>query len=114
ADHPWVRALDAAPFSPPGPDDVDPGELRELVRRGLVVRVDDVWFTPAALEAAARAVAALLADRPEGVTVSEVRDALGTTRKHAVPLLGRLDATGVTRRRGDRRIAGPRLPTDAG
>jgi selenocysteine-specific elongation factor len=39
-----------------------------------------------------------------------VRDGLGTTRKHALPLLAQLDATGVTRRRGDLRIGGPRLP----
>ena len=41
---------------------------------------------------------------------AQVRDALGTTRKHALPLLAHLDATGVTRRRGDVRIGGPRLP----
>jgi selenocysteine-specific elongation factor len=48
---------------------------------------------------------------PDGVTVAQVRDALGTTRKHALPLLAHLDATGVTRRRGDVRVGGPRLPT---
>lgn len=110
ADHPWLAALTAAPFAPPGPEGVDPAEVRELVRRGWVVRVDGVWFASSALDAAAAVVAALLAERPEGVTVAEVRDALGTTRKHALPLLGRLDATGVTRRHGDRRVAGPRLP----
>jgi len=44
------------------------------------------------------------------VTVAEVRDAWGTTRKYALALLARLDGTGVTRRRGDLRIAGSRLP----
>ncbi|MCY4663972.1 MAG: SelB C-terminal domain-containing protein, partial [Acidimicrobiaceae bacterium] len=58
----------------------------------------------------ARVVARLLADQPEGVTVAEVRDAWGTTRKYALALLARLDSTGVTRRRGDLRIAGSRLP----
>jgi selenocysteine-specific elongation factor len=52
----------------------------------------------------------LLAASPEGFTVAQARDAFGTTRKHALPLLAHLDATGVTRRRGDVRIAGPRLP----
>jgi selenocysteine-specific elongation factor len=42
--------------------------------------------------------------------VAQVREALGTTRKYALPLLNRLDADGVTRRRGDLRIGGPRLP----
>lgn len=113
AGHPWVAALAAAPFAPPAPDAVDPAVVRELVRRGLVVRTGPVWFAPTALDAAARAVGALLAERPDGVTVAEVRDHLGATRKHVVPLLEHLDAVGVTRRRGDRRVAGPRLPPPA-
>ena len=36
-------------------------------------------------------------------------NALGTSRKFLLPLLGILDATGVTRRREDLRIGGPRL-----
>ena len=112
ADHPFVAAVAAAWFTPPSPGDlgVDRAELRELVRRGLVVEQDGVWFAPAAVDQAARMVARLLRDRPDGVTVAEVRDALGTSRKHALPLLALLDGSGVTRRRGDRRVAGPRLP----
>jgi selenocysteine-specific elongation factor len=41
-------------------------------------------------------------------TVAQIRDAVGTTRKYAVPLLEKLDATGVTRRKGDIRELGPR------
>jgi selenocysteine-specific elongation factor len=41
-------------------------------------------------------------------TVSQLREALGTTRKYAVPLLEKLDATGITRRNGDVRELGPR------
>ena len=110
AAHPFVAALEAHPFSPPEPGDVDRAELSELVRRGLVVDCDGCYFGPGAVDAAARRVAELLASEPGGVTVARVRDALGTTRKHALPLLAHLDATGVTRRRGDVRIAGPRLP----
>jgi selenocysteine-specific elongation factor len=110
AHHPFVAALEATPFSPPEPDGVDRAELRELVRRGLVVERDGCYFAPDAIEEAARRVAGLLAAAPDGVTVAEVRDALGTTRKHALPLLAHLDGTGVTRRRGDVRVAGPRLP----
>lgn len=111
ADHPFVAALDASPFAPPTADGVEKAELRELARRGLVVHQDGVWFSPAALHQAALVAAALLADNPGGVTVAQLRDALGTTRKYMLPLLAHLDATGVTRRRGDLRIAGPRLPT---
>lgn len=110
AEHPWLAALEAAPFSPPAPDGVGRDEVRELVRRGLVVSADGTWFAASAIGVAAEAVATMLRSRPEGVTVAEVRDALGTSRKFLLPLLGVLDGTGVTRRRGDLRIGGPRLP----
>ncbi len=112
ADHPYLAALRAAPFAPPAPDQADRAELRELVRRGLVVERDGVWFAADAINDAARAAAALLDRNPEGVTVSQLREALGTSRKFAMPLVAELDARGVTRRRGDLRIAGPRLPRD--
>lgn len=110
ADHPYVAALVAAPFSPPEPTGIDRATLHELARRGLVVASDGVYFAPASVDAAARRVAELLAGNPEGVTVAQVRDALGATRKHTLPLLAVLDGSGVTRRRGDLRIGGPRLP----
>ena len=109
ADHPYLAALAAGGMSPPAPDGVDRAELRELVRRGLVVERDGQWFHADALEAAADLAGRLLADAPEGFTVSEFRDAAGVTRKHALPLVSELDARGITRRRGDVRVAGPRL-----
>jgi selenocysteine-specific elongation factor len=80
------------------------------VRRGLVVEQDGAYFAPSAMEEAATLMGRLLRDHPEGLTVAQVRDALGTTRKHALPVLAYLDAAGVTRRRGDLRVGGPRLP----
>ena len=110
ADHPFVSALAASPFAPPAPDGVDRAELRELVRREMVVEVEGIFFAASALQAAAELAARLLAESPEGFTVSAFREAAGNTRRHAMPLLARLDGTGVTRRRDDVRIAGPRLP----
>ena len=110
ADHPFVRALVDGRFSPPDAAGVDRAELRELVRRRLVVEQDGMWFAPSVIDEAASCVAALLAARPDGISVSEIREALGTSRKYALPLLAVLDNTGVVRRRGDIRIAGPRLP----
>jgi selenocysteine-specific elongation factor len=107
---PYLDALLATPFTPPPPDGVDRRALRALLHDGLVVERDGVWFSAAAVEEAARTVARLLAASPEGVTASALREALGTTRRYVLPLLAHLDATGVTRRRGDRRIGGPRLP----
>ncbi len=105
-----VARLEADPFAPPDLDDADPAEIRELVRRGALVQEGGVVFAASAIDEAARVVARLLADQPDGITVAEARDAWGTTRKFAIPLITRLDETGVTRRRGDLRIAGPRLP----
>ena len=108
--HPWLTALEVEPFTPPPPPpDLSRNEIRELVRRGSVIEVDGVAFGAGAIEQAAAVVRTLLADRPDGVTVAEIRDALGTTRKYVLPLLAHLDATGRTRRRDDLRIAGPRL-----
>ncbi|MGH9269446.1 MAG: SelB C-terminal domain-containing protein, partial [Acidimicrobiales bacterium] len=116
AEHPYLGALAAHPFTPPAPDSagVSRAELREMVRRGLVVERDGCWFAPSAVEGAAKVVAGLLATQPEGLTVAEIRDALGTSRKFLLPLLAQLDGTGVTRRRGDLRIGGPRLPAPGG
>ena len=112
ADHPWVKALEAEPFSPPGPDGVDRGELRELVRRGTVIENDGVYFAKSSVEQAMRMLRAALEDKPSGLTVAEIRDIFDTTRKFALPLLAHFDGTGVTRRREDVRIAGPRMPQD--
>jgi selenocysteine-specific elongation factor len=111
-EHPWLAALRATPWSPPDPAScgADRTVVRELVRRGFVVERDGAYFAAQAMEEAASVIARLLAATPDGVTVSTIRDALGTTRKHVLPLLAYLDATGVTRRRGDIRLGGPRLP----
>ncbi|HEV2070904.1 MAG TPA: SelB C-terminal domain-containing protein, partial [Acidimicrobiales bacterium] len=96
------------------PEGVDRGELRELVRRGLVLASDGTWFTPEAIDTAAHILAGLLAEQPDGLTVAQIRDALGTSRKFLLPLLALLDGQGITRRRGDLRVAGPRLPEVSG
>lgn len=110
ADHAYVAALHAGGVAPPDPAGVDRTELRELIRRRLVIERDGAYFHPHAIAAAATAAARLLAANPAGFTISQFREALGNTRKHALPLAAELDATGVTRRRGDVRIAGPNLP----
>jgi selenocysteine-specific elongation factor len=109
-DHPFVAALLAAGAAPPDPSGVDRAQLRELVRRKLVVERDGLYFHPAAVDLAARAASRLLAADPAGFTVGQFREALGITRKHAVPLAAELDSRGITRRRDAVRIGGPKLP----
>ena len=110
AGHPVIAELAASPFSPPAVSGVTQRELLALQARGDLVHADGIWFAASAVEAAAVRIAGLLGAQPDGVTVAEIREELGTTRKYALPLVGHLDRTGVTRRRGDLRIAGPRLP----
>jgi len=110
--HPWRAALKAGRFTPPPPDGVTASELRALVRQGHVIESSGVHFHPDAIREAADLVRALLERHPGGVTISEVREAMGTTRKYALPLLNELDGLAVTRRAGDRRVAGPALAAD--
>jgi selenocysteine-specific elongation factor len=110
ADHPVAAALRAGGFAPEVPAGADRATVRELIRRGLLVERDQVLFHRDAIDAAAHVAAELLRDDPTGFTVAQFRDRTGATRKFALPLVAELDARGVTRRRDDLRIAGPRLP----
>jgi selenocysteine-specific elongation factor len=68
---------------------------------GLVVRVSsDLVFTRAAIDRATATVRAAT----DGITVSAFREAMGTSRKYALPILEYLDRTRVTRRDGDLRV----------
>ena len=109
-DHPFLAVAVVGGFTPPQPDDVDRAELRELVRRGHLVARDGMHFHADTIDAAALVAARLLAESPDGFTVAAFRDATGASRKFALPLVAELDARGITRRRDDLRIAGPRLP----
>ena len=110
ADHAFVKALATGRFAPPAADGVDRTELRLLIQRGFVVERDGIWFHPDAIAEAAVVAARLLAAEPDGFTVAQFRDATGASRKFVLPLVAELDGRGVTRRRGDVRIGGPRLP----
>ena len=95
--------LVAAPFAAP-----DAGRLRELgldaraiavaARAGLLLRVtDQIVLGPGADAQAARVLATL----PQPFTTAQARQALGTTRRVAIPLLEYLDRAKVTVRLPD-------------
>ena len=109
--HPIISQLQNNLFSPELPDDFHPDELRQLVQKGLVIQSEGIFFSASAIDLAATMLAELFSSKPQGVTVAEIRDALGTTRKFALPLCAHFDRTGITRRREDLRLPGPRLPT---
>ena len=109
-DHPFLDVARTGGFAPAQPDAVDRAELRELVRRGHLVTRDGLYFHADTIDAAGQVAAELLAQTPGGFTVAQFRDATGASRKFVLPLVAELDARGITRRRDDVRIAGPRLP----
>jgi len=104
-----VATLEADPFTPPQPTDL--ALARALVREGTLVEQDGVYFGARALERARALVVEALKGRAS-LSVADIRDLLGSTRKYVLPIVARLDATGVTRRRGDERIAGPTSGAD--
>jgi selenocysteine-specific elongation factor len=78
--------------------------VRALVQRGEVVRVsDDVAFTRGGYEAALAVVKELVAANGS-VTVAQLRDRMGASRRIVLALLEYLDAQRVTRRAGDARL----------
>jgi selenocysteine-specific elongation factor len=80
------------------------GCLRRLEQAGQAVRVGpNLHFHAEPLaEVEARVVA--ICERAGEATIAGVRDELGTSRKYAQAILEHLDATKVTRRRGDAHV----------
>jgi selenocysteine-specific elongation factor len=104
-----LAALRASPFVPPSPESlgIAPKVAKLLVRDGDAVELDGVVFAADAIVEAERIIGAAVVEQGS-LTISEVRDLLGSTRKFVLPIAKRLDADGITRRRGDDRIPGPR------
>ncbi len=103
---------------PPSVDEVtrQVGKRRELVDKllklaaaqgTLVALSPTLYMHRDAERRLRRQVAQLLADG-QGRTLSQIREALGTTRKYAVPLCEYFDSLGLTQRQGDLRVLGPR------
>ncbi|HEX2059069.1 MAG TPA: selenocysteine-specific translation elongation factor [Actinomycetota bacterium] len=104
-----LEEIESAGFTPPLAKELtaERSLLRALVENGDIVAVGDFYLTRSQAEDAKQKVTAAISES-EGMTVAEIRDLLGTTRKYAVPLCEWLDASGITRRRGDLRVLGPR------
>jgi selenocysteine-specific elongation factor len=105
-----VRALGAQPFAPPSLADAmraagaDDELVRALAEKGEIVRLsDDVAFTREAYASAVAIVKELIAANGS-VSVAQLRDRMGASRRPALALLEHLDAVRVTRRVGDARV----------
>jgi selenocysteine-specific elongation factor len=84
---------------------LDDAELaRFLEREGRLVRLGDGWAVSTAAYERARALVARECEAAGGIALARFRDLAGCGRRDAQLLLERLDADGVTRRVGDRRV----------
>ncbi len=99
----YVAALRGQPFSPPVDGRPSAEVVAHLERIGEIVKVGEVVFEAAAYEEAVRRVSGHLREHGS-VTLAQVRDLLGTSRRYAQALLEHLDARQVTRRVGDERV----------
>ncbi len=110
-----VAAYHEARFQPPEPASFagaaggNAASLKDLfevcVAEGFLVHVaGDLYLHADADADMRRRVTERLSQQAGGLTVAEIRDLLGTTRKYAVPLCEYLDRVGVTRREGDLRL----------
>ena len=101
----FVASLDAGdPYSPPT-DQLPSEDILELLEdRGRVVRVSGaVVFSSSAYGDMVDRIRAAVGENGE-ITVADVRDLFGTSRKYALALLEHMDKTRVTRRVGDARV----------
>lgn len=108
--------LQQAGWAPPGAEELAAalGEplprigamMRLLGERGILVRLDDrVWMHRDAVEAGKQTALKLFGRAPMFSTM-EFRDALGVSRKYAVPLVDYLDKIRFTVRSGNNRTPG--------
>ena len=100
----YLAALASSPYSPPPEAKLDPELVNYLLDEGKVVRAaPDVVFATAAFEEMRGRVVARLQE--EGtITVGQVRDMFGSSRKYVLAFLEYLDQSRVTRRQGDERV----------
>jgi selenocysteine-specific elongation factor len=98
------QRLAEAPFAPPPLTPADQAPAAYLAEAGRIVRAGkDLAFTAATFEQA-RAVAVEIAAANGSVTLAQLRDRLGCSRRYAQALLETLDSHGITRRIGDERV----------
>jgi selenocysteine-specific elongation factor len=100
----FLSALKANPYSPPGDIALEPDLLNLLIEQQQVVKVSEgvIFASDAYNEMVSKVID--YAKTKGKVTLAEVRDLLGTSRKYAQALLEYMDEKKITRRVGDERI----------
>ncbi len=99
----FLTALSANPYSPPTEGRPSEDVVAYLVDAERIVDADGIAFTREAFdEMTARITEVLQAQ--ETITMAQVRDMLGSSRRYVQPLLEELDRRHITMRRGDERL----------
>ena len=100
----FLAKLDSHPYAPPTDSLPDEDILNLLAEAGKLVRVNDsVAFSTAAYEEMVERIISYIGEHGE-ITVADVRDMFGTSRKYALALMDHLDQQRKTRRVGDARV----------
>ncbi len=76
--------------------------LESLLAAGSLVRIGDDVYRRSQIESAQQAIRKLMGGQGQA-TMAQLRDVLGTSRKHALPLMEHFDSVGFTIRDGDLR-----------
>jgi selenocysteine-specific elongation factor len=99
------QRLRAGWLQPPSDPDLGAEDLAALRAAGRAIRVAPaLHFHPDALAEAQRRIVELAGGPGGSVTLAQVRDALGSSRKFAAALLAHLDSARVTVRRADEHV----------
>lgn len=106
-----MERLTKNPFSPPDAEellkDLQPQAAKRILEllknHGQTVKCGEIIFATSALEQAKAKITAYLKQN-QTISLAEVRDLLGTSRKYALPILSRLDSQKITKRQGDVRV----------
>ncbi len=105
-----MAALTSAPFSPPTISEMNELAGEAVVRalldlRRLVQVSDSIAFAAGDYDKLVGGIRAQIEAHGE-IDAKTLRDQFGSSRKYAIPVLERLDSQGITRRIGDKRVAG--------
>ena len=100
----YLGVLASNRYSPRTDRPIDPELLALLVEDGRVTKVSDsVVFESSAYDEMVEAIRAKIQEAGE-VTVADVRDMFGGSRKYSLALMDYLDQQRITRRVGDARV----------
>lgn len=80
--------------------------LARLTREHRARRLGTLWFAESAIDALRRKLETHF-ESAESISVPDLKELAGVSRKQAIPLLEQLDREGTTLRRGDLRVRGP-------